>query len=36
MGLCDALSDLSDLEEYKEFCRMVQMVFGDVIADDQS
>ena len=32
-GLCDSLSDLSDLEEYREFCRMVQMVFGDVITD---
>lgn len=34
-GLCDALSDLSDLEEYREFRRMVLLVFGDVIADVQ-
>lgn len=33
-GLCEALSDLSDLEEYQEFRRMVEMVFGDVIADE--
>lgn len=33
-GLCEALSDLSDLEEYQEFRRMVDMVFGDVIADE--
>lgn len=33
-GLCEALSDLSNLEEYQEFRRMVEMVFGDVIADE--
>ena len=33
-GLCEALSDLSDLDEYQEFRRMVEMVFGDVIADE--
>lgn len=33
-GLCEALSNLSDLEEYQEFRRMVEMVFGDVIADE--
>ena len=33
-GLCEALSDLSDLEEYQGFRRMVEMVFGDVIADE--
>ena len=32
-GLCDALSDLAELEEYQEFCRMVSLVFGDAIAE---
>ncbi|MDO5146533.1 MAG: HD domain-containing protein [Eubacteriales bacterium] len=31
-GLCDALSDLSDMGEYAEFCRLVGLVFGDVAA----
>lgn len=35
-GLCRALSDLSDLEEYQEFCHLVSLVFGDVIADVES
>lgn len=34
LGLCDSLSDLSELEEYKEFCHMVSEVFADVIAEN--
>ena len=33
-GLCDALSDLSDLEEYQEFSRLVAAVFDGVIAEE--
>ena len=29
-GLCEALSDLSGLEEYQEFCHLVSLVFGEV------
>lgn len=33
-GLCEALSDLADLEEYREFRRMVLLVFGDVVSGE--
>ncbi|MCD8019175.1 MAG: HD domain-containing protein [Clostridiales bacterium] len=32
-GLCDSLSELSDMGEYKEFCATVSRVFQDVIAE---
>jgi (p)ppGpp synthase/HD superfamily hydrolase len=35
-GLCKALDSLSSYPEYEEYCLMVDHVFADVIAEDQS
>ena len=36
MGLCDALKSLEYYPEYEEFCLMVNHVFADVIAENQT